>query len=381
MRWNTLFAQSKNPLVLVSLFLLFSLSLILFKIQADLWKIAFAFPLCFWMSFKGGTKGFFAALMIFAFGMYFTPQLHHGWGMSFAVSVAISFFLVLRTSQDAIQSDQEKEKAFHASEDTVCQLQNQLKSAISFAIQEKKEEQEELESLRKELLLSQKEKEVLAFEFKVKLNAHEQKRSSLENALEEAKKEIETLKQQLEHHPKEREWLDALNEARVSQFQLSLFKEAYEQREADHWMKEKVLSEEVQKMSDQLKQMKIQLQEKQEIEERLRTNAQLYRQLREQFDEKSETLHQTRKELFEVEGKLITLQKESEQKIFDFPPDEFSLFEQFKEIEEERDHLESEIKDLQDLVSVLLLRKKASKNRKSKAKKEDRVPDLELNFS
>jgi len=91
-------------------------------------------------------------------------------------------------------------------------------------------------------------------------------------------------------------------------------------------------------------------------------------QLRKQFDEKSEVLHQTRKQLFIVEGQLLTLQKEqSEQEC----AEEDALLHHVQQCEEECTALEQEVLHLQYLVSALLAQKpKAGRVRKKESEEE-----------
>jgi hypothetical protein len=91
-------------------------------------------------------------------------------------------------------------------------------------------------------------------------------------------------------------------------------------------------------------------------------------QLRQQFEEKSEILHQTRKQLFIVEGELLALQKEqSEQEC----AEENATLRHVQQCEEECTALEQDVLHLHDLVSALLAQKrKGARTRKKKSEEE-----------
>jgi len=89
--------------------------------------------------------------------------------------------------------------------------------------------------------------------------------------------------------------------------------------------------------------------------------------LREQFDEKSEALNKSRKELFQVENAFLALQKAQEEKVvYEVPEEEIFLMRDLQRLEEECRDLELQVVTLQNLISTLLNPKKApSRSRKS----------------
>lgn len=113
------------------------------------------------------------------------------------------------------------------------------------------------------------------------------------------------------------------------------------------------------------------------LQEKMQTLAQiepLFKQLKNQFDEKNKVLHQTRSELFKADTALQALQIEKEQSAL-LIPDEVS------QLDEEITRLEEENQELQDLVSVLSgqqIDPDAAK-RKKKVKKAP-PPDEQLLF-
>ncbi|MDR3624853.1 MAG: hypothetical protein P4L16_06930 [Chlamydiales bacterium] len=80
----------------------------------------------------------------------------------------------------------------------------------------------------------------------------------------------------------------------------------------------------------------------------------MYKQLRVQFEEKSQVLSQTRVELFELEGKYLALQKEVQEGLFS---DDSYLKRLVKLIhiqEKEKTSLEREVNTLQEIISELM---------------------------
>lgn len=78
-----------------------------------------------------------------------------------------------------------------------------------------------------------------------------------------------------------------------------------------------------------------------------------HRQLREQFEEKSLVLDQTRRRLFETEGYLLALKKERGLELLSQNEEQQTLFQHIKELLAENETLEKEIKELESLITVL----------------------------
>lgn len=96
--------------------------------------------------------------------------------------------------------------------------------------------------------------------------------------------------------------------------------------------------------------------------------------LREQFEEKSDVLHRTRRELFLLETELFSLQKQRELEACEELHVE--TYEQVGKMSHELDALEAHAARLQELISSLVVEekseeKKMRKPRKTKAKKEE----------
>ena len=87
---------------------------------------------------------------------------------------------------------------------------------------------------------------------------------------------------------------------------------------------------------------------------RLKSQEALLKQLRRQFDEKNDVLHETRVQVFQLEGLLFALQKEAEELRLDDDAPYHGLLTQLHELDEERALWQQEALALQQLVSSLV---------------------------
>lgn len=107
--------------------------------------------------------------------------------------------------------------------------------------------------------------------------------------------------------------------------------------------------------------------QKEESEEMLKAISDIrYKQLKEQFEEKSEILYQTRKQLFTMESQFLLLQRQSEEMNCDPSQEDVFLFDHMKQIQEENEQLELHISALQECISTLLNPKKSNRPKKQK---------------
>lgn len=90
-----------------------------------------------------------------------------------------------------------------------------------------------------------------------------------------------------------------------------------------------------------------------------------YRELKKQFEEKSQALELARSRLYQAETLLLSIQKEKENP----NPEESTLIHQLKQMEEDKKQLESELASLQQVVSELSL---------TKAKRKKTVKETDL---
>ena len=97
-------------------------------------------------------------------------------------------------------------------------------------------------------------------------------------------------------------------------------------------------------------------QELSQVEERLKEVAQveaLYKQLRVQFEEKNNVLHETRTKLFLADTELQKLMLEKEQAVLAAEPLAPGVQEEIEALTEEVAHLKTENDQLQEIVSQL----------------------------
>lgn len=103
---------------------------------------------------------------------------------------------------------------------------------------------------------------------------------------------------------------------------------------------------------------------------------QQHRQLREQFEEKTLVLEQTRRRLHVIEGQLIALKKERGFEMLDERAEEHDLIDQLETLSRENAHLEKEVAHLEEMISDSMAPKK-----KAPAKAKKKVEQmLELQF-
>ncbi|MBS0648962.1 MAG: hypothetical protein JSS10_07050 [Verrucomicrobia bacterium] len=96
-----------------------------------------------------------------------------------------------------------------------------------------------------------------------------------------------------------------------------------------------------------------------------------YRELKKQFDEKSQALEQARARLFRAESELLVFHKEREEQARLPSPAEATLIQQLQHTEEEKKKLETELVSLQQIVSELSLSKNPKPSRKKAASQEE----------
>lgn len=106
-----------------------------------------------------------------------------------------------------------------------------------------------------------------------------------------------------------------------------------------------------------------------------------YKQLREQFEEKSAVLDTMRKDFFALESRYIALQKQQEFKMYENEPKQDQLIKQFQEMDQENQILEKEIENLESLVSKLAGKKSPVKRRKKAIALELQFEENSLNSS
>lgn len=100
-----------------------------------------------------------------------------------------------------------------------------------------------------------------------------------------------------------------------------------------------------------------------------------YALLREQFEEKSEILDKTRKELFHMENAFLALQRFQEEMALEASEENLILVKDMKQLEEECRDLEMQVQNLQEIITALQAPKKRIV-RTRKLKGQEDLPDL-----
>ena len=91
-----------------------------------------------------------------------------------------------------------------------------------------------------------------------------------------------------------------------------------------------------------------------------------FRQLKKQFDERKNILHQTRSELFRMEGALLVSELDKEQKSLEPSLEEEKWYFELQTLEEEREGLEKENEQLQEIIQILSEKLQGSKESSKK---------------
>ena len=177
---------------------------------------------------------------------------------------------------------------------------------------------------------------------------------------------------------KKYEW-EALEEEKEALFQekVSVQQELLElMRELDTLP---ALREKLESLTQEKHLFKNHLQEQQEQEQEIREELSKaralpppphpYDELKKQFEEKAGVLNATRKELFAIEGKYLALQKEVEDKLLEPHQEVQKLLEQFTELGAYCSRLEEDLKQHQELLTEVSVKKTVRKKRKTTPKK------------
>lgn len=106
-----------------------------------------------------------------------------------------------------------------------------------------------------------------------------------------------------------------------------------------------------------------------------------YKQLRDQFEEKSAILDAMRKDFFALESRYIALQKQQQFEMCENAPKQDLLIKQFQEMDQENKALEKEIETLEILVSKLAGKKSPVRRRKKAIALELQFEENSLNSS
>ncbi|HSW86954.1 MAG TPA: hypothetical protein VLG49_05585 [Rhabdochlamydiaceae bacterium] len=368
---------------LIGPFLLVASSFIsCFKFSSSDWSMLLVSCLGILSCWKWKLRGAMISLAALMIAVFF-ESMHRGtnelfWVMTLGGSLAMGLLVTafsLKHASSFLRTNLEESEHVHQKLEHVQKL---LKETQIFAIQEKKESLKDIESMKMKVQESGTEAE----SYKKLLETYQYELQKLRADNEASNQELNKFRKEKEEHDRQMQLLDELNEARIDQFQMEILEDAPYQNNEDKEIELKVLREKLERITDDLKMATSQefWIDDNEISEEMGKNPQIekvYIQLKQQFQDKSEILNETRKELFHVENTLLALQKECEQNTIDLNPEEITLTNHLKEVEEECKDLENQVECLQELVTELIGKKKTRKSRK--AKLFDKA-NLELTF-
>jgi chromosome segregation ATPase len=368
------------------------LALALLKFSWELWPLLLWTLLGFIACSTGKRRGLWIALCgVAILAVYnataFSKDLLWWGSLSGSMLIGLSLTYLAKVDAEEIQGLHQQE--MNLLEEKILSLQKALKETQMFGLQEKNVIYKELEAVR--LKFSECLEEAAAYQDQLQLQnqeidtlkeAEEKKAGELkeqcaktlllQETLAKAGEQINLLNVQACH---ENELIEELNETRSTIYQLTVLKDVfYEQNQLKdkHLM---VLTEELNQLSEPLQNPVVQVDDEQE--QKMGLLERNYRQLKAQFEEKSDILNQTRKELFQVEGALFALQSINEQKGLDTIPQEMILIDELKQADAHCQELEAELNAMQELITSLVGKKKTTRGRKTKVAELD----LDLTFS
>lgn len=194
-----------------------------------------------------------------------------------------------------------------------------------------------------------------------------QQKQMVESSLEQIKTEMEKLK--VEKEEKQNQFLEEFRtlQAKIEESN----KEKVEKESQVESLLEKVRLLEEEKANQPVPApVALSSEASAESEEKVIYWETLYKQLRMQFDEKSQVLGDARRELFAVENQLLTARKQEEDLAHDENEEQKILISQLQELGEECQDLEEQVTFLQDIVSSLQEKKKITRPKKSKKAEE-----------
>lgn len=346
-------------------------------------------------SFAYGSRGFIASVAIFVPMVALSSKRGDLFSWVFAASSICSWWLASLSRQEVCNRMglwQEKEKALS---DRQQDLEFKLKESEIFAREIKKEKEKKIHQFEQQIeeyniqVTSHRHHLALAWQEASHLKEEQEKqRKQFQSQIDFYKRQIETqMNEKRELESAFQKLNESLEESKQRSSALSDEVMALQntiQQEKDN--AEKNLCEVKEKQQALIEELKAKLaldQECQNAQEVMEDEAvlpweSLYKQLRLQFDEKSEVLNQTRKELFHTENQLLALEKEKEVVTFDEDVDQKILVSQMKALEEEREDLEDQVLLLQEIISSMQEKKKMMKPRKPRKSKKDSSQPLPL---
>lgn len=233
------------------------------------------------------------------------------------------------------------------------------------------------------IYLGDQERKAIADERENQVNALVQEQKNLQQQIKEMKRSLSAEREKISalSQTHEKQLTELTHHAHQQHSVLSEEVAAHQQKAANHEQALGSAMEQIAQLQQQLAQRpapQVEMEESQEEKLQIEQIRYQHALLREQFEEKSELLSQTRKELFQVENEYLSLQKAWEEKQWE-APEEFSAYvHDLKRAEEQTLEMQNQVDVLQEVISSLLLSKKRSPPRKTTRKsiKQKRMPDL-----
>ncbi|GEM_PF-3448794 len=307
--------------------LLAAFAVFLFKTAPFYWPLTLTSFLGYAFIRLWKKKGLIFSLigLCFVFTLSLRSHHEHFWISTLSLSIALAWLLIYLGGQDAEAFMEKREEALEALMQQKQELEKQVRDIKTSLSAEKHKSNlqasESLHALTKAAQLKEifyKEKQTLLDKCNVlskNVSFHLSNESNLQQALNRAEAQITELRKQLLEQAKKHE--EALFKTQVNI--------------------ESSFSEEEQLQTRQL-QSQLSL-------------------LREQFDEKSDALDQTRRELFATENALLTLQKACEESRYEMSEEVMHYSRDLKSLESTYIEMENQVLVLQDIISVLLTTK------------------------
>ena len=279
-----------------------------------------------------------ATLTLTLFKLYLSRTWTLSWTICLALSLAISLLIIVFSLREGAFLFSELVKQRQDTEEDNQKLQQQIDALKVSSHQEKEQVQRSLNSMH--MQLKEAEKRAESFE------------------------ELTTLKKH--------EW-EALEEEKETLFQ----ERVAVQQDLDVFVaRNNHLNAQLSELRNETQSLREELAKKQELQ----LPPHPYEELRKQFEEKSAVLSATRKELFAMEGKYLTVQKEMEDKLLEPQQDLRQLLTQFNALESYCNRLEDDLMRHQELLTELSVKKPVRRKIQTISKKikvdETTVADL-----
>ena len=370
--------EETSPLgaILGPLFLLFAAVLILKVPSVYNYDLLCVTILGLFLIAKWRTHGCIAALLLLAFSAgakhAFFPT-HHAWQAGLECSIGIAFFISALVFEEGSKWSLSKQSEVERNEKTILFLEEDLSEQKALLAKEVAAAAERLGALRLQL----EEAEAAGSTLQV---LNDVLRKSSAKAIEEKEEmgrqarmfdrkegllleEIASLQAELNRLGNEsalieqnRQLFNELNATRLLEAQTQLVNETLVRLHAKENQKVREYEAKLIEKSEPVvpEELTQQLSIYQTRLEQYRHMELLYRQLKGQFEEKNEMLHQVRRELFHADTELQTAKQKLQEKELDTNPVGRDVYLEMDAMEEECKILQLENEELQAIVSTLM---------------------------